>query len=146
MAYSTFADIEKDFPNTSFTSTTKVTDSDIDDFITDADAMIDSYLAGRYEVPVTAGASALSLLRLYSRTLVSDKVKGILEIKQASGNNTQNVRSGLTTKDVIKQLEAIRDGAAQLPGAALALKAGGLQSFNVKEGRETRFHMDEEEW
>lgn len=148
MAYCTNAEVAKDFPATNFSATgAKVSTSDIDEFIQDADALIDSYISSRYAVPVTGDTTALRTLRLFSRSLVADKVKGILEIKQPqnSGAN-QNVRSGLSTKDVIKLLEQIRDGQSQLTGAQLLSSGGGINSFNVREGKTARFNKDEDQW
>lgn len=145
MAYCAFADIQKDFPGVNFT-TGRVTSAEIADFITDADALINSYLSARYSVPVT-GTESVKVLKYYSRTLVSDKVKAILEVKQASNAGAnQNVRSGLSTKDVIKLLEELRDGTAQLSDADLLLANGGINSFNVKKSIEPEFKKSEKQW
>lgn len=145
MAYCTNADILVDFPGVSFTAG-RVTTANIDDFITDADALINSYLAGRYATPV-AGTESLKVLKLYSRTLVSDKIKGILEVKQATNQGAnQNIRSGLTTKDVLKLLEAYRDGDMQLSDAGLLLEDGGIASFNVKKAIAPEFKKSEKQW
>jgi phage gp36-like protein len=146
MGYCSAADITADFANMLFDATTKVKAADIDSFIVDADALIDSYLAGRYVVPIT-GVEALKVVKLYSRTLVSDKVTGILQIKQQTNTPAnQNVRSGLSTKDVIKMLEALKNGDSQLSDAALVKSAGGISSFNVREGRTPEFKKDVESW
>lgn len=148
MAYCTSDEVAKDFPATNFGATgSKVTVDDIDEFIEDADALIDSYISSRYVVPVTADTTALRTLRLFSRSMVADKVKGILEIKQPINTAAnQNVRSGLNTKDVIKLLEQIRDGQSQLTGAIMLSSGGGINSFNVREGITPRFKKDEDQW
>lgn len=148
MAYCTSDEVAKDFPATNFEATgAKVTTDDIDEFIQDADALIDSYISSRYVVPVTADTTALRTLRLFSRSLVADKVKGILEIKQPINTAAnQNVRSGLNTKDVLKLLEQIRDGQSQLTGATMISAGGGINSFNVREGKTARFKKDEDQW
>ena len=146
MAYCLAADIQKDFPGVVFDTTSKVKLADIPDFITDADALIDSYLSARYVVPVT-GSESLAVLKFYSRTLVSDKVKGLLEIKQQTNQNAnQNVRSGLTSRDILKLLADLRDGNSQLPDAVLAKSGGGINSFNVKNGVVPEFKKDTEAW
>jgi len=146
MAYCTASDIAKDFANMVFSASSKVTDTDLAEFITDADALIDSYLAGRYVTPIT-GTAALATCKLFSRTLVSDKVTGILQIKQATNSNAnQNVRSGLSTKDVLGLLEDMRDGKSQLSDAVLVKAAGGINSFNVKEGIVPQFSKDTDAW
>lgn len=147
MAYSTFADIQMDFPAVDFvTASSRLKQTQIDQFIVDADALIDTYLAARYVTPVTATIS-VKVLRLYSRSLVADKIKGILEIKQQTSQGAnQNVRTGLSTKDVIAQLEEYRDGTAMLSDAALVLANGGLSSFNVKNAKKPEFEKDTDSW
>lgn len=146
MAYCTTDDIAADFANMVFDADSKVKDSDVESFITDSDALINSYLGGRYIVPIT-GTESLKLMKLYSRSLTSDKIKGILEIKQQTNTGAnQNVRTGLGTKDVIRLLEDLRDGNTQLPDAALAKTAGGISSFNVREGKTPTFQKDVDSW
>ncbi len=151
MAYSASADIQADFPSVTFSddAASKVKLANIPSYIADADALIDSYLATRYTVPVTGNATAVNLLRFYSRSLVSDKIKGLLEIKQATNQATnQNVRTGLSTKDIIKILEDYRDGTAVLPGAELGnpLVAAATFSSGGIGSQTTRFVKDEEQW
>lgn len=146
MGYCALADITADFANMVFDDNSKVKDSDVTSFIVDADALIDSYLSARYSLPVT-GTRSLAVLKLYSRALVADKVAGILQIKQSTNQGAnQNVRSGLSTKDVLKQLGDLRDGSGQLPDADLASPGGGISSFNVKTGRVPEFRKDEKQW
>ena len=148
MSYCVASDIQKDFPGVTFdgTASSKVKLATLSEFITDADALINSYLSGRYSVPIT-GTESLKVLKLYSRTLVSDKVKGILEVKQATNAGAnQNVRTGLSTKDVIKLLQDLQDGSAQLSDADLVLEYGGVSSFNVREGKTAEFKKDSENW
>lgn len=150
MAYSEVTDIQKDFPSVIFddVATSKVKLADIPEYIDDADALIDSYLAARYVVPVVA-TTALGVLRFYSRSLVSDKIKGLLEIRQQSNDRAnQNVRTGLSTKDVIKILEDYKNGKSVLPGAELAFPDINSSTF-AKGGtgiKTQRFYKDEEQW
>lgn len=150
MAYAVVTDVQEDFPSVTFTddADSKVKLASIPNFITDADALIDSYLAVRYVVPVV-GAAALPVLKFYSRSLVADKIKGLLEIKQQTNERAnQNVRTGLSTKDIIKILEGFRDGTSVLPGADLSPLPVGSGSFSSGGigGRTTRFIKDEEQW
>lgn len=148
MSYSQVSDIQKDFPSVKFTDNpnAKVKLSDIPDFIDDIDALIDTYLAGRYGIPVTAPASA-NVLRMYSRTLVADKIKGLLEIdQQGSQQANQNVRTGLNTKDVLAILKDIRDGKADLPGASSNVSKPITAAFAAGGSPSTRFEKDTDQW
>jgi hypothetical protein len=136
MAYSEVSDIESDFKDIEFlaaaaTPTSLVTEEDVDQFITEADALINSYLSMRYETPVTGGSEALELLKLYSRSLVASRIKGIMQVKQATNTDAnQNVREGLSTKDVLKLLEDLRDNKTSLTGATLLAVSGLFYSKN----------------
>ena len=146
MGYCTAADIQKDFPGVTFDTTTKVKLADIDDFILDADALIDSFAAGKYAVPVT-GARSLAVVKFYSRSLVADKIRSILQIKQSTNQGVnQNVRDGMTTNDIIKLLAKLPTEESQLSDAPLILDNGGISSFNAKNGVTTEFKKDTPSW
>lgn len=149
MPYSTPDQIKRDFPAVKFTDdpTSKVKLSDLPEFIEDADSLIDSYLAPRYVTPVTSPV-AVKVLRLYSRSLVADKIKGLLEISAAGSNGAynQNVRTGLSTKDVISILEGVRDGDSQLIGADLLVSKSISGAIGAGGSQTTRFSRDEDQW
>lgn len=126
MPYSTKEEIESDFKNMDFTSTSNVTETDVDGFILEADALINSYVGMKYVIPVTADATSLSLLKLFSRTLVADRIKKILEVKQETSKGAnQDVRGAYSTKDVMAALEKIKKDQLMLPGAETLVGDGG---------------------
>jgi phage gp36-like protein len=148
MSYATPANIEGDFKNTSFTSTTLVTDSDVLRFIAESDALINSYVGTRYVVPITADADSLALMRLYSVTLTADRIKKILEVKQLTNTQAnQDVRGAFGTADVMRALAAIQKGNAVLSGAVLAAGSSGVfYSDNAANGRTPEFSKDKSQW
>lgn len=133
MAYCSAAEVASDFKDIEFTSSTNVTATDVAGFITEADALINTYLGRRYAVPVTGSyTDALALLKLYSRALVADRIRGIMEVKQATNKDgNQNVRSGLNAKDIIKLLTDLRDDVTDLPGVPKLVTNGGFYSNNA---------------
>lgn len=146
MAYTTFAEVAAEFKQQTFDATSNVTDSDVSQFIVEADALIDSYVGMKYTVPVTAGAG-LNLLKMLSRNLVANRVKGILEVKQETSRDAnQNVRSGLSTPEILKILSNIRDGNLSLEGATSLIGAGGFYSYNYANSVEPVFKKDEKQW
>ena len=146
MAYSTYAEIQADFKDVTFTSTTLVKDTEVTQFIVEADSLIDSYVGKRYEVPIT-GTSSLSLMKLYSRTLVAERVRGILEVKQQTAQATnQNVRSGLSTKDILKLLSDIRDEKTDLVDATLLSDTGNFYSNNYTNDIQPVFKKNLKQW
>jgi hypothetical protein len=147
MGYASTSEVQSDFKNTEFTTTSNVTIADVEGMIIEADALIDSYLGQKFVVPITGGAQALALVKLFSRTLVADRIKGILEVKQATSKDAiQNVRSGLSTADVLKLLAQIRDDKMTLAGAEEQLINGGLYSFNSANNITPIFKKEERQW
>jgi len=147
MGYSTSAEIQSDFKNLTLSTTTLVTTADVEQFIVEADALIDSFIGMKYEVPVTGGASALSLLKLFSRTLVADRVKKIMEVKQAQNTSAnQDTRGAYSTKDVMAALKQIQNGDLKLSGATGLVSNGGFYSHNNANSIEPTFKKGCKQW
>lgn len=147
MGYSTSAEIQSDFKNLPLSTTTLVTTADVDQFIVEADALIDSFIGMKYEVPVTGGASALSLLKLFSRTLVADRIKKIMEVKQTQNTSAnQDVRGAYSTKDVMAALKQIQTGDLKLSGATSLVSGGGFYSKNNASNVEPTFKKGCKQW
>lgn len=146
MAYTTFEEVQGDFKDIAFTAASNVKDTEVTQFIAEADALIDSFLAMRYVVPISA-ETALTLVKMYSRNLVANRIKAILEVKQATNTDAnQNVRSGLSTSDILKLLKQLKDGDTLLIGADLIQDSAGFFSNNYENGVQPVFHKDEKEW
>lgn len=147
MAYSTSAEVQSDFKNLPLSTTTMVTLADVEQFIVEADALINSYVGMRYETPVTADASTLALLKLFSRTLVADRVKKIMEVKQTTNQSAnQDTRGAYSTRDVMLALKQIKDGDLKLSGATLNASNGGIFSNNVANEEEPTFKKGYKQW
>lgn len=147
MAYATKELVTADFKDIEFTSTTNVKDTDVDQFIVEADALINSFVGQRYVVPVASG-SGLELLKLYSRSLVAYRIKRIMEVKQDKGADAnQNVVSVLLTpKQVMELLEMIKDGDLVLDGATPLTSRGAFRSGNVSNDVCPVIKKDEKQW
>lgn len=151
MAYTTSSEVESDFKNTSFkpaadAEPTNVTSEDVDQFIKEADALINSYIGQKYVTPVTTG-DCLELLKLYSRSLVSDRIRGILEVKQAVTTDAdQKPKRTMSYEDVIKELGKIRDGKTALIGATLLNPNGSFFSSNYANDVEPEMRKGERQW
>lgn len=144
MAYATTAQIERDFKDITFSSSTSVTDTDVAAFIEEADAEIDANLADKYEVPIT-GAAALIVVRTISIAIVADRIRGILTIK--TGDEKKDQAQGKSASEIARQrLKDIRDGKIKLVGATLAQSSDGIKSYATDEDLEPIFSMDEDQW
>lgn len=148
MAYCTVADVQAEFKNVSFGTGTNVTSAAVTKFITEADALINSYVGARWVTPITGDADALALMSLYSRTLVSTRVRGILaNLQQTNTDANQQVKSdGFSAKDVMLGLEAIKQGQIQLSGATLLLDNAGFTSNNYQNGIQPSFNKGVKQW
>ena len=148
MAYSTAAEIQQDFKNADFSTSTNVTTAAVTQFIVEADALIDHYVGQRYVVPVTASASTLSLLKLFSRSLVADRVRAILEVKQATNvDGNQNPRRNLLTYvEVLAELKKIQKSDLELVGATALVSSGPFYSSNASLGVEPVAKKDVRQW
>ena len=146
MSYCVLADVQSEFKDITFTSTTFVKDSDVNAFIAEADQLINSIIGKRYETPVV-GVEALVLLRMYSRLLVAERVRKILEVKQTTNAQTNSqVRGMLTSKDILEALYKIQKGDADLPGVDPISSEQGFTSEITSLSPDRKFHKDAVEW
>lgn len=148
MAYTTYTEIEADFKDMTFdASTGNVKQADVTQFIVEADALINAYVGMKYTVPVTTG-EGLNLLKLLSRSLVTARIKKLLEVKQEKSNDSNQSVIGvlLNTKDVMAILKDIRNGDLTLEGGAALVSGGGFYNNNVNEDVEPVFEKDTKQW
>lgn len=147
MSYCTFTDVQSDFKNTQFTASSLVTSGAVTQFITEASALIDSYVGSRYVTPIT-GTMSLALMSLFCRTLVSDRVRGIMANKQqvATDANQQVKSDGFSAKDVMKALNDLKDGVSTLTDAVLLNQNASFFSNNNSNGVNPRFNKQRRQW
>lgn len=124
MSYATKEEIASEFKRLSFTGVDPViTEAEVDRFIEEACAMIDSCICVRYLVPIT-DATSLLLLKKITIDFVAYRIEKILTIKNVpmgkSGNVEQSSPRRVTYEDSLKFLYMIKDGKAKLPGAQAA--------------------------
>lgn len=146
MSYSELSDIEGEFKQISFEeSDSAVTIGQVEEFIEQADAEIDSTISVRYETPVTAGASALALLRQCSIWLVARRVKDVLEVKNVRTEVDQDVKTDTRTM-ALSILKRIANGEMNLVGATNATTDAGVSSGVTANNVERVFKKDTESW
>lgn len=148
MAYCTYSEVEADFKDMTFTTTSNVKQADVTQFIAEADALINSYVGSVYQVPVTDSGEGLTLLKLLSRSLVTSRVKKIMEVKQEKSTDAnQNVVSVLLSTDkVMKILKDIQDKNIVLDGATALVSGGGFYSANVANDVSPVMEKDTKQW
>lgn len=149
MAYCTNAEVTADFKAITFGAPPAfISTANVDAFILEADALINSYVGQRWVTPVTGDTDSLNLMKLLSRTIVADRIRGILANKQQTNTdaNAQVRSDGFSVKNVMQALNDIRLGNMQLSGATLLLQSAGFFSHNQDRDTKRRFHKDRKQW
>lgn len=147
MAYTTTTEIQADFKDTTFTTATNVKIADVDQFIVEADALINSQIGTVYVTPVAAG-EGLQVLKLLSRSLVAARIKRIMEVKQEQNTDANQSVLGvlLSPSQVMTVLKSLQDKRSTLIGAELLTSTGGFFSKNVAEAVEPVMEKDTKQW
>lgn len=149
MPYCTPDDVAEEFKQIEFGKVGFVTIDKVNAFITEADAIINSFVGKRYVVPITNDSSSVALMRVYSRVIVRDRVRAILQVKQQGGNTAANsdVRGvEFSTRDVMAALRQIQTSAVSLSGATTLVTGGAFDSFNVDHSIGPVFHKNQRQW
>ena len=146
-SYCAVSDIQADFKAISFTSGSNITSAAVTQFILEASALIDAYVGQRWVTPIT-GTSSLLLMQTFCRTLVADRVRGILANKQQTNTdaNAAAKGDGYSVKDVMKALTDIKNGDMQLSDAQLILSDAGFYSQNNATAQQARFKKNVRQW
>ena len=145
--YTCVEEIQSDFKDLTFSTTSNVSIEDCTGFIRESDALINAYVGARYTVPVTTGEGS-RLLKLLSRSLVTARIKRIMEVKQdKSTDANQNVVGVLLSPTmVMKILSDIRDNKLNLAGAASLVSGSGFYSSNVSNSVEPVIKKNDKQW
>lgn len=116
--YSSIDKVAAEFKQITFNSTSFVTDTDVTRYIEESDALINVYIQKRYTLPIPDTATeALKLLSLYSTLLVAERIRKILETKQATNSGAnQSTRGMISTKEIMDFLKDVSNGDKDLPG------------------------------
>lgn len=146
MSYSEVEDIQAEFKSIKFDEDdSAVSTSSVENFIAQADAEIDARISSLYVVPVTAGPSALLLLKQLSTWLVAQRVKDIVEVKNVRAETDQDVKIDTAVR-ARKMLNDIALGDIKLIGATLSNSAAGVKSYVSANNISRTFKKDETQW
>lgn len=145
MAYCTNSDVSSEFKDITFSGTTVITNTEVDGFIAQADAFIDSYLSTKYEVPIT-GSISLLVLKTISITLVKARLLSIMSVKTPQDKTKQDP-DGPTLRDfAMKMLKDIKSGIIPLVDAIAVSTDDGLSSFLMNETVSYDFETEKDSW
>lgn len=147
MSYAEIEEIQSEFKNLTFTDTTLVSISDVESFILQANALINSYVAKRYTLPISCKTEGFQFLKMLAIGIVAERVRAILEVKQATNKDgAQNPRRPLDMANVMKMLKDIAEGNAPLVGVDVPAAGTGLYSENSANDVVPEFNKNSTQW
>lgn len=149
MAYATTTDIASEFKGLTFTSTSALTDTEVAAFITQEEAIINTTIANRYEIPVT-GTSAIEVMKSISIAYVAYRVAKTLNLKKdlpiPKEMIPQALNEGSKFRISKKQLEDIQTGKLVLNDAVARSLGQGVEGYNSDNGVCPIWHRDTKQW
>lgn len=148
MAYAVVADVASEFKDIEFASGTTVTDTEVTEFITQAEALINSFVAKRYQLPITLvdNPDSFSILKWCSVTLVAERVRAIMEVKETAEEVTQGGRRKTPADKVKDKLKAISVGDIELHDADKISSGSGVGSFSAACDDPFTFERGKDQW
>ena len=147
MAYVTEALIEAEFKDIDFNASSAVTTSDITEFITQEEALLNAQVGTVYSVPIASASSPISfnICRLASTLMVKARILDILYVKSNTEADQEN------TGDAIRlvaqgMIDKILSKTLLLYDATLAVGSGGVSSYASENSYAGKFTMDDDQW
>lgn len=148
MSYSVYGDVAAEFKSMTFSSTSAVTDTQVTEFIAQADAIIDGRIGLKYTLPVTDTAG-LKILKAISIAIVSDRVRDIMKVMTGQAETSQQARprGGSTVPaGPYQMLKDIIEGNLKLGNQALASTVDGISSGTIVDDVCPVFDADLVQW
>lgn len=151
--YASSSDIASEFKSIDFSASNAViSTTEVNNFIDQEEAAIESEVATVYTVPVT-GSKAIQLMKLMTIMMVKARILDILTVK--SGKQTTD-QGGSTSLDLRKRvfggegedgmIQRIRKKDLRLVDAILAETTAGVTSYNVNNNITPIFKRDCAQW
>lgn len=149
MSYCSVDDIRSDFKDIVFNATSSVTEDEVQKFIDEETAFIDSMICARYIVPIVEldSPNSFLVLKRIAIFLVSDRVRHVLYVKtgrDASDQNTKGLKS--LSRQPRRDLEMIRDGKQKLADAETVKECIGFDVGTDSTCSDMRFDPSKQQW
>lgn len=145
MAYSTVEQVAAEFKGITFTDTSSITITEVERFISEADAVIDGRLGQTFVVPIS-GTISLLIVQNISIWLVAQRVKDIQSLKTGNAPTNQIERENRLDAKAMKMLDDILNEDILLPDATLIKSTGTVSASNVTNNVERIFKRDDVQW
>ena len=143
--YCSVQDVRDEFAGIVIASSgTKVTESQVSEWIDQESAHINACISNRYQIPIVQGTSPISFLVLKRIAIfrLSERVKSKIEIKTSVEQSSSEEKSFVQTRTPNSDLKDIASGKIDLPDALLVSDGGSVYSH----GCEGYFKVDEQQW
>lgn len=144
-SYADTAAVTSEFKDITFSATTKVTDTEVDQFIDEVEAEINMILSTRYVTPVTS-TEGIKILRRCTVILTKQIINNIFRVKTGNDKVNQELPTGGGPARCRKMLEKLADGTLTLPGATLVSAGSGLTDYNSNNNVTPTFDVTKEQW
>ena len=147
MSYCATTDIQSEFKNITIGSATRVTTSEVEEFILQADNVINSRLSTILTTPVGSAASPnmFSVCKRLSTMLVVNRLKSILEIKTGSEKTDTEKPENLETK-ALDEIDEIIIKRQILDGVRLSTGSYGISDYNNTNDITQTFDVTTDQW
>lgn len=149
MSYCVADDVQKEFAGVDFSATgAKVTTDDVNGWIEESDAYIDSKISTIYRVPVSGAPKSLLVLKTISILIVSDRVERKLGVKSSAQEVDTKGGDIPLLKRAEKMLEDIMKETLVLTDAPKGNSTDGVSSPSIASPcpPERVFKKDKTQW
>lgn len=145
-AYASVNDVKSEFKNLTISTDTPITTSEVNSFIDQEEAYVNSRLSGLYEIPIT-GTESLKIMKMITVWCVADRIREIMQVKNISEPKVQQgTRAGGSCKRAREILKELRSRDTVLEDAVFKSTDGGFDSFTVQQGLENKFKKNVDQW
>jgi len=149
MAYATATDIEAEFKNITFDTSSAITETEVTEYINQEEAYINAIVSNRYEIPIT-GNEARKILKNISIACVAYRVAKVLNLKKdvpiPEKFVPQAINEGAAYREAKKKLEMIQKGKVILDDATALSSQQGVKSYNASNNILPIWERDTRQW
>ena len=147
MAYVVSADIEAEFKGgATFGASTAVTTTNITEFISQEEAVLNGKLAKRYAVPIT-GTEALKIAKRITTGLVKARILDILAVKTGDPKLDQSMGGGALRRAMNDLTDMIVEGKIKLTDGTPAESDEGVDDYiSTDDDIEMKFDRETDQW
>lgn len=146
MAYATASDVQAEFKDVTFSTSTAVSSTDVASFLEQEEATLNGLLSPVYTVPIT-GTMALSICKMLLIKLVKARIVAIMRVKTGGKTPDQGDSEDQTLREeVMTLIEKLVKKEMLLPDAAYATANGAVRSYVAENDIEPTVRKAGDQW